>query len=1131
MNRVFKTRWSVARQQYVVTDEEHASKGKASKSVVALAVAAAAALTAGAASAAYVEPGFVAQSAYDVEKATASWETAEYLDDWGLKALNASSAYALGYNGSGIAVGVMDSGALLYKHPDLNGDRFHAVTVDNQHYGSSGNRYPQHTTDDGVYTPDSEVPVSGEWQMGMNDSHGTHVTGTVGGNRDGNVFHGVAWGSDVYVGNTGGTDDTNYGPFQDPQFFYQGWNAIAKELSKKNTFSDGTTRGGFINNSFGTNTRVVDNGSYGPDGGSTKVHFPTDTVSQTEYEYFLFMKDAQNRKNTDSRWDNKSFVDAAYEAVKDEKVVQIFTTGNRDFANPFYRPLYPYFNPEAEQNWIAVSGLTKDGDDKYKLWGTVNEAGNAKWWTVVAPGTNISSSIVNGDGTPGYSNTYSGTSMAAPHVAGVMAVLMDRYDQMDALQVRDVMLTTSTHYNPDGSIMTGWTNTDGTTPKDGEVSDRMGWGLPDLKKGMYGPGQLLGTFTYNMRDADSIDVWSNDISEVALNQREAEDKAWKAAAEKWLAEGKPLTLGDKFKAEEKKLIGDILLDTEDDIVGIDEAGEKIGEADAIDWRTAYFQKRLQAIADREYDGSLVKEGEGTLVLTGTNTYEGTTTVKGGKLLAFGESIGKDKTVTVEGGTFGVISGYYDNFTLTGAHTSTTAADTGLTINVGANSALYVSAAGNVTVDQVTFDPTAKIVVGVEGAAPEQLAKAYTNGDAVDGTFTTKAGSLAGVDTSVEKQDSAFFTVSDKMEVSADGKTLSTNLVRKEGVTYGTFARTANERAIAQTLETQTNAFAGEILSMTGDEVSNTYASLSDDMYSAARNALVVNSTMVTRAVIDQARGFGEGRAAELENGRGRIWATGIGFWGNADGSERSLDVDFRAGFLGGEVVAHETTKLGAFFGYGSTDYKGDLGKIDGDDIHYGIYGLTDIGAVSFTYGVNYTTEDRDSQHLMGETPNAHSEDATVLQAYAEAAYKFNVGGLSIDPYLGFAWARVETDGFSENLGSTAMSVKDQKDDIQMTTLGARFTLPFTMGTMPVALKADAGWTHYFGDTESITQLQLGAGGNIAQIQGQELKDQFNLGLGVNGQVAKNVTVGVSYTGSFGTDTDTHGVIGNVRFAF
>ena len=40
MNRVFKTKWSAAHQQYVVTDEHHATKGKAAKSAVALAVAA-----------------------------------------------------------------------------------------------------------------------------------------------------------------------------------------------------------------------------------------------------------------------------------------------------------------------------------------------------------------------------------------------------------------------------------------------------------------------------------------------------------------------------------------------------------------------------------------------------------------------------------------------------------------------------------------------------------------------------------------------------------------------------------------------------------------------------------------------------------------------------------------------------------------------------------------------------------------------------------------------------------------------------------------------------------------------------------------------------------------------------------
>ncbi len=36
--------------------------------------------------------------------------------------------------------------------------------------------------------------VDGNWIKGVNDTHGTHVTGTVGANRDGNGMHGVAWG-------------------------------------------------------------------------------------------------------------------------------------------------------------------------------------------------------------------------------------------------------------------------------------------------------------------------------------------------------------------------------------------------------------------------------------------------------------------------------------------------------------------------------------------------------------------------------------------------------------------------------------------------------------------------------------------------------------------------------------------------------------------------------------------------------------------------------------------------------------------------------------------------------------------------------------------------------------------------
>ncbi|WP_431224568.1 S8 family peptidase [Serratia sp. L9] len=423
-----------------------------------MAITAATLPMAGVATAAYVEAGQIGDKA--------SWESEEYSKDWGITAMKASSAYALGYSGQGVKIGVMDSGALLFIHPDLNGDRFHAVEATGT-YGSSGLRYPQSAVGaQGEYTEGEAFDITGQWVAGVNDGHGTHVTGTVGANRDGEGMHGVAWGADIYVGNTGGTDGNNYGPFQDYQFFYTGWKALVDSGAE------------VINNSWGTNIRIVDNGSTGSDGGNTGVHIPANNMTQSEYEYFYFNQVYGS---------NPSFVDAAYDAVKGTTVVQIFTTGNRDFANPFYRALYPYYHPEAEQHWIAVAGLQRVAGttDEYSLSYTWNEAGEAKWWTVAAPGNGIYSTTVNATtGAAGWGNS-SGTSMSAPHVAGAMGVLLSRYQDMNAIQVRDVMFTTASHQNPDGSTLAGWTAADG-------VPDvRYGWGCRILIKACMGLASSL----------------------------------------------------------------------------------------------------------------------------------------------------------------------------------------------------------------------------------------------------------------------------------------------------------------------------------------------------------------------------------------------------------------------------------------------------------------------------------------------------------------------------------------------------------------------------------------------------------------------------------------------------------------
>ena len=70
----------------------------------------------------------------------------------------------------------------------------------------------------------------------------------------------------------------------------------------------------------------------------------------------------------------------------------------------------------------------------------------------------------------------------------------------------------------------------------------------------------------------------------------------------------------------------------------------------VKWRKEWMDARAadiqQKIDNRLYTASLTKQGPGTLILTGDNTYEGDTTVEGGKLAIAGSQAG---SIDVKGG--------------------------------------------------------------------------------------------------------------------------------------------------------------------------------------------------------------------------------------------------------------------------------------------------------------------------------------------------------------------------------------------------------------------------------------------------------------------------------------------------
>ncbi|MBI4407601.1 MAG: S8 family serine peptidase [Candidatus Kerfeldbacteria bacterium] len=109
-------------------------------------------------------------------------------------------------------------------------------------------------------------------------------------------------------------------------------------------------------------------------------------------------------------------------------VLVVAASGNSgSFSSPSY--------PAAYSSVVSVGATDEDGyKTEWSNWGKVD---------VMAPGNDIVSSI------PGnLYDSYSGTSMASPHVAGVAALIMQKFSTTDARTVRHLLETTADDFGP-----------------------------------------------------------------------------------------------------------------------------------------------------------------------------------------------------------------------------------------------------------------------------------------------------------------------------------------------------------------------------------------------------------------------------------------------------------------------------------------------------------------------------------------------------------------------------------------------------------------------------------------------------------------------------------------------------------
>jgi subtilisin family serine protease len=131
-------------------------------------------------------------------------------------------------------------------------------------------------------------------------------------------------------------------------------------------------------------------------------------------------------------------VDDAVKYADSKGVLMVHAAGNdgEDLAEKSNFPTATYLSGGRAQNWIEVGASSWRGGDS--LVATFSNY-NAAQVDVFAPGVDILSTVPGG----GYKRE-SGTSMAAPVVTGLAAMLMSYYPTLSAADVKRIILASAT---------------------------------------------------------------------------------------------------------------------------------------------------------------------------------------------------------------------------------------------------------------------------------------------------------------------------------------------------------------------------------------------------------------------------------------------------------------------------------------------------------------------------------------------------------------------------------------------------------------------------------------------------------------------------------------------------------------
>ncbi len=364
-----------------------------------------------------------------------SARTAEYKRLGGLDAICASYAYDRGWTGEGQTVAVLDS-PFATTHAEFGttlADKFN-----------------------GFYDASEDLDTHASIRCNVaacTATHGTHVAGIIAANNDDSNMHGVAYDAKIKAVTI----------FSNTTI----WDLSTSEL--RNAIDEGSGSNIIaMNNSWGSSLKscyfhndVAHFYNRPPGKDFDKANCLGDTIDHTPAA-------AERRAWRDAVGDGTIvvFANGNHGLNSLTGKVQLYTAFDftnsdtpdatvsatdifgKDKANiPSFRGTFPRYDAELEGKWITVIAVDQNNNNEIASFS--NACGSAKNYCIAAPGVAIYGPARH------YSAslwvTGKGTSQAAPHVSGALAVLKQAFPSMDSEQLVSLVLDTASDLGREGT--------------------------------------------------------------------------------------------------------------------------------------------------------------------------------------------------------------------------------------------------------------------------------------------------------------------------------------------------------------------------------------------------------------------------------------------------------------------------------------------------------------------------------------------------------------------------------------------------------------------------------------------------------------------------------------------------------